>query len=99
MKTKPAQKLDWQEEWRKAKAEARRHHIQPPSGFRSFSDVLERNGIEGIATAFPPVAGIYEVDIWLFVAPYTSQLERVMNEITKSLNAPISFRFHFPNRR
>jgi hypothetical protein len=98
MKTKPAQKLDWKEEWRKAKAEARRHRYQP-SGARSFSDVLERNDIEGIALAFPPVAGFYEVDIWLFVAPYTSQLERVMNEITKSLNAPISFHFHFPNRR
>jgi len=98
MKTKPAQKLDWQEEWRKAKAEARRHRYQP-SGARSFSDVLERNGIEGIATAFPPVAGFYEVDIWLFVAPSTSQLRRAIEEITKSLNAPISFRFHFPNRR
>jgi hypothetical protein len=95
---KPAQKLDWKEEWEKARAEARRHRFQP-SGARSFSDVLERNGIEGIALAFPPVAGFYEVDIWLFIAPYTSQLERVMEEITKSLNAPISFRFHFPNRR
>jgi len=98
-KIKEVPKLDWREEWAKLKAEARRHHIQPPAGLRSFSDVLERNGIEGIATAFPPVAGIYEVDIWLFVAPYTSQLERVMNEITRSLNAPISFHFHFPNRR
>jgi hypothetical protein len=97
-KAKELPKLNWEEEWAKLKAEARRHHIQPP-GARSFSDVLERNGIEGIATAFPPVAGFYAVDIWLFVAPYTSQLERAMNEITRSLNAPISFRFHFPNRR
>jgi len=98
MSKKELPKLNWEDEWRKAKAEARRHRIHP-SGARSFLDVLERNGIEGIATAFPPVAGFYEVDIWLFVAPSTSQLRRAIEEITKSLNAPISFRFHFPNRR
>jgi hypothetical protein len=97
-KTKELPKLDWKEEWERARAEAKSHRFQP-SGARSFSDVLERNGIEGIAIAFPPVAGSPEVDIWLFIAPHTSQLAKVMEEVMKSLDAPISFRFHFPNRR
>jgi hypothetical protein len=86
-KIKEVPKLDWEEEWRKAKAEARRHRYQP-SGARSFSDVLEQNGIEGIATAYPPIKGIYTVDIWLFATPLESKLQRVIKEIVKVLNPP-----------
>jgi hypothetical protein len=114
-KAKELPKLDWKEEWEKAKAEARRHHFQP-SGARSFSDVLERNGIEGIATAYPPIRGVYTVDIWLFATPHESKLLRAIKEIIRVLNPPpvpiisfgevvilpnppIVFRCHFPNRR
>jgi hypothetical protein len=86
-KTKELPKLNWEEEWEKARAEARRHRYQP-SGARSFSDILERNGIEGIATAYPPIKGIYTVDIWLFAIPHESKLQRAMKEIIRALNPP-----------